>query len=105
MDPVAIVVLVVVVLLLLALLGWGWTTRSALLRMREMAASAGEQVERQRARRDHLRAAVEATDDPGARRALTDGQRRLDAQHGCHARLVGEDGAHGPRGEQLAGQA
>ncbi|PPK97973.1 hypothetical protein CLV92_102124 [Kineococcus xinjiangensis] len=82
MGTTGIVVLVVVLLLVLALLAWGWTTRTALLRMRDLATTAGQQADRQRARRDELQTA--AADDAGARRALADSQRRLDGDVAYH---------------------
>ena len=78
------VVLVLVVLLVLAAVAWGWTTRTALLRLRDLATSAGEQVEHQRSRRDELQAAAASTGEPGARRALADSQRRLDGDVAFH---------------------
>ena len=84
MDPVATLVIVLVVLVLLAVLAWGWTTRAGLLRMRELATGAGEQVERQRSRRDELQAAAASTEDAGARRALADSQRRLSGDAAFH---------------------
>ena len=85
MDTTGTVVLVVVLLLVLALLAWAWATRGSLLRLRQLATNAAEQAERQRARRDELRAAADAApDDAAARRALADGQRRLDGDVSFH---------------------
>ncbi|MFB9376174.1 hypothetical protein ACFFKU_01250 [Kineococcus gynurae] len=87
MEPFGTVVLVLVVLAVLGVIAWAAATRSALVRMRDLAVEAGALAEQRRSRLSDLDGRPNR-DEPEIRRAITDAEQRLAGDLSFHAAAV-----------------